>query len=112
MYKLFYFDTKGRGEVIRLLFVLAGVTFEDVRIQRSEWPAIKSGAQCSRVHVLNQSTFLLGMPWGQIPVLQVNGQQLAQTIPILSYLSRKFGITLPAEPKPQDFENVAQKIGS
>jgi len=39
-YKLTYFDFRGRGEINRLLFAHLGVSYEDVRIPRSEWPAI------------------------------------------------------------------------
>jgi hypothetical protein len=40
-YKLQYFDVRGRGEHIRYLFAHAGIPFEDVRVQMSEWAAIK-----------------------------------------------------------------------
>lgn len=40
-YKLTYFDGKGRGEVIRMAFVLGGVKFQDERISFQEWPALK-----------------------------------------------------------------------
>lgn len=42
-YKLYYFPLKGRGELIRLLFVQAGVEFEDVRVPFSEWKERKNG---------------------------------------------------------------------
>ena len=44
-YKLIYFDTHGRGELIRLLFAVAGVEFEDIRLTdeepATEWNALK-----------------------------------------------------------------------
>ena len=40
-YKLTYFSFKGRAEIARLLFVAAGVPFQDHRIQHSEWAALK-----------------------------------------------------------------------
>lgn len=42
-YKLMYFDTKGRAEVIRLAFAAAGQSFEDKRFPLSmeEWQAVK-----------------------------------------------------------------------
>jgi hypothetical protein len=40
-YKLLYFDGKGRGEPIRLLFHIIGVEFEDVRLSDEEWETVK-----------------------------------------------------------------------
>ena len=37
-YRLIYFDVRGRGEIPRLLFHLAGVNFEDTRVDPGdEW---------------------------------------------------------------------------
>lgn len=36
-YVLTYFDVRGRGEVTRLLFKVAGVEFEDKRLTFEEW---------------------------------------------------------------------------
>ena len=42
-YKLHYFDARGYGEMIRLVFAEAGVEYEDVRYSREEWPKHKPG---------------------------------------------------------------------
>jgi len=40
-YKLTYFNGKGRAELVRYIFAQAGVAFEDVRVERSQWPELK-----------------------------------------------------------------------
>ena len=42
-YVLRYFDWRARAETSRMLFALAGVEFEDVRISAEDWPAAKNG---------------------------------------------------------------------
>jgi len=42
-YKLYYFDTEGRAETIRLLFAYAGVEYEDIRVPYAEWATRKNG---------------------------------------------------------------------
>ena len=40
-YRLTYFNSRGFAETARMLFALADVDFEDRRMTREEWPAIK-----------------------------------------------------------------------
>ena len=36
-YKLYYFDSRGSGEPIRIIFAQAGVKYEDLRFTREQW---------------------------------------------------------------------------
>jgi len=73
-YKLTYFDVRGRGEICRLLFAAAGVKFEDIRIEHSKWPELKSTT-----------------PFGQMPMLEVDGVKLCQSKAIARYLAGEYG---------------------
>ncbi|CAJ0567973.1 unnamed protein product, partial [Mesorhabditis spiculigera] len=73
--KLYYFDGRGTGEAIRQVFKLAGEDFEDVRFSMDEWPKHKAD-----------------MPFGQIPVLEVDGMMIPQSAAIGRYVAKKFGL--------------------
>ncbi|KAM8940028.1 hematopoietic prostaglandin D synthase isoform 2-T2 [Pelodytes ibericus] len=75
-YKLIYFNLKGRGELIRYIFAYMNVDYEDKRIEFSEWPAIKST-----------------IPYGQLPVLEIDGVIYHQSLAIGRYLAREAGLT-------------------
>jgi len=74
-YKLYYFNMMGRAESARLMFAYKGVQYEDVRIEHEKWPEWKPK-----------------MPFGQIPVLEVDGKMLSQSQAINRYLGRTFGM--------------------
>ncbi|VDM80531.1 unnamed protein product [Strongylus vulgaris] len=76
-YKLMYFNARGTAEVIRQIFVLANEKFEDIRYTFDEWPQHKQE-----------------MPFGQMPVLEIDGQKLAQSFAIARFLAKKFGFNL------------------
>lgn len=40
-YKLTYFNVKALAEPTRILLSYGGIPFEDVRIEKENWPAIK-----------------------------------------------------------------------
>jgi len=45
---LTYFNVKALAEPIRLILAVAGVNYEDKRIEREEWPALKESKQDER----------------------------------------------------------------
>jgi hypothetical protein len=56
-YKLTYFNMRGRGEPIRLIFALARQPFEDHRIEFTEWANYKHNT-----------------PSGVLPMLEISEQ--------------------------------------
>lgn len=82
--KLTYFDMPAsRGEECRLALHTAGVDFEDNRIARDQWPALKTTT-----------------PFGSLPVLEIPGHPpFAQSNAILVMIGRKHDL----HPK-NDFE--------
>ena len=39
--KLTYFNVRGRAEPARLILAQAGVDYQDIRIEREDWPKVK-----------------------------------------------------------------------
>ncbi|XP_001603942.1 glutathione S-transferase isoform X2 [Nasonia vitripennis] len=74
-YKLIYFNARGRAEHIRYVLAYAGLDYVDERLPKERWPELKKS-----------------MPYGQLPVLEVNGQPIAQSNAIARYLARKHGL--------------------
>jgi glutathione S-transferase len=72
-YKLYYFNGRGRAEVSRLIFAAAGQKYEDIRWEHSEWPTHKADT-----------------PLGQMPVLEVDGVKIPQSITIARFLAKQF----------------------
>jgi glutathione S-transferase len=75
-YTLFYFNVKALAEPLRYLFAYGGIEYEDVRVTRDEWPALKPT-----------------MPMGQMPVLEVNGRRVHQSISMARYLAKVVGLS-------------------
>lgn len=67
--------TQGRGEATRLALVLGHIPFEDDRIDGADWMAIKPKT-----------------PYGSLPLLTVDGQQLAQSGAMLRYVGALGGL--------------------
>lgn len=55
-YKLHYFAVRGRGELIRMLFILAKVDFQDIRVNEGgvdEWEEYRHGKVGFCMYFLN-----------------------------------------------------------
>ncbi|KAK6973739.1 glutathione S-transferase 7, partial [Biomphalaria glabrata] len=72
-FKVFYFDIDGRAEVLRLILTYAGKEFEDVRLSMDKWLELKPTT-----------------PFGQVPVLEIDGKKKAQSIALAAFLAREF----------------------
>uniref|UniRef100_A0A8R1IW93 GST N-terminal domain-containing protein n=1 Tax=Caenorhabditis japonica TaxID=281687 RepID=A0A8R1IW93_CAEJA len=73
-YKLYYFDCRALAEPIRIIFALFDVSYEDHRVTPEQWDKLKNDT-----------------PYGQLPVLKVDGLEIGQSSAIGRYLARKFG---------------------
>jgi glutathione S-transferase len=74
--KLIYFDIDGaRGEAARLAMVIGRVPFEDDRVKFADWKSREPGT-----------------PFGALPVLELDGQTVAQSNGINRYVGKLAGL--------------------
>jgi len=74
--KFVYFDAQAKGELTRLLLAAGNIDYEDFRVGFSDWPGeIKATT-----------------PFGQMPVLYWDGEELAQSMAIARFVARKVGL--------------------
>jgi len=78
--KLTYFDFPGCAELTRLMLVYGGILFTDERIAREGFAKLKPT-----------------LPFGQLPVLQVDGKIFSQSMGIARYAAQLAGLC-PMEP--------------
>jgi len=79
--KLTYFDFHGgRGEPARLALAIGGIVFEDDRVAFADWGRRKANA-----------------PFGGLPLLEVDGEIIAQSNGINRYVGKLAGL-YPADP--------------
>jgi len=73
--KLTYFNGRGRAETIRMCLAVGGIEFDDKRVEQSDWPAMKESTQ-----------------WGFLPMMEVDGVQVGQSIACARYAAKKAGL--------------------
>lgn len=95
--RLHYFELPGRAELTRIILAYGGIAYENVVIDRTTWPTVKTT-----------------MPFGQVPVLEVDGKMLAQSSAIDRYAAQLAGL-LPSDPwlaaKADELVAFLQEIG-
>ena len=72
-----------RAEVSRLALHLGGIPFEDIRPDRDQWMALKASGT---------------LPYGQLPVLDVDGVRYAQTGAIARFCGQLSGLYPTSDP--------------
>ncbi|KAL5235176.1 hypothetical protein ACI65C_002586 [Semiaphis heraclei] len=77
VYKLTYLNVPALAEPIRFLLSYLEIDFEDIRYESEEWPTVKTK---------------IPLPFGKIPVLEIDGKMLNQSTAICRYLSKKAGL--------------------
>jgi prostaglandin-H2 D-isomerase / glutathione transferase len=97
--KVSYFNARGRAELTRILLADAGVEFEDVRLDKEAFVALKPS-----------------LPNGQLPVLEVDGKVLAQSAAMAQYVAAANGFytgdTFTDAKINELHENVRDEIGA
>ena len=73
--KLIYFDLFGRAEAIRMLLAAGKVEYEDCRLTSEEWKTIKPTT-----------------PFGGVPVLHWDGEEIPQANTILRFVAKNCGL--------------------
>ncbi|KAG6447468.1 glutathione S-transferase 2-like [Manduca sexta] len=72
---VYYFPLKALAEGLRMLLAYGGQEFDDKRITKEDFAELKPK-----------------MPFGQMPVLEIDGKQYAQSTSIARYLGHKYGL--------------------
>ena len=98
-YKLTYFPVRARAEVIRFVFVQAGVKYEDVRIKKEDWPELKPSKLAVMWKFLDGKLFIAlavlflpsDTPLGHLPILEVDGKTICGSTGIARFLAERFG---------------------
>uniref|UniRef100_A0A6G1SAB0 glutathione transferase n=1 Tax=Aceria tosichella TaxID=561515 RepID=A0A6G1SAB0_9ACAR len=100
-YKLHYFDVTALGEPIRFLLSYGNLDWEDIRYDDAKWAAAKAT-----------------MPFGQMPVLDIDGKMFAQSTAISRYLAKQVGLfgkddleNMAIDMAVDTFHDFRQKIG-
>lgn len=80
--KLTYFEMFGRAGAVRLALAVGGIDFEDERLSPEEFVAKKAAGE---------------FPFGSVPVMEVDGLMLAETIALLRFAGKLSGL-YPEDP--------------
>lgn len=107
-YRLIYYPLRGRGELVRLLFAHLQISYEDARIDPSDWATSKPGnnlsVKCMHGKFCDLKTpscftatvnSLLDSPFGVLPILEFldTGKKLSSSTAIVRLFAERNGET-------------------
>merc|ERR1719225_2503138 len=75
---LYYFDGRGRAEIIRMVLCSAGIQFAEVDLKERQ----------EMLQLISDGSLL----FNAVPMLKIDGMKLVQTNAIINYLANKAGI--------------------
>eukprot|EP01022_Parablepharisma_sp_SALTPOND_P001341 TRINITY_DN10612_c0_g2_i1.p2 TRINITY_DN10612_c0_g2~~TRINITY_DN10612_c0_g2_i1.p2 ORF type:complete len:435 (+),score=56.53 TRINITY_DN10612_c0_g2_i1:319-1623(+) len=89
--KLYYFDTPGRAEMVRVMLKYLNLPFEDIRIKFEDWPKHKTSGK---------------FPFQQLPMIECEpcGVRLCQADAIMHRIGARYGL-IPKD-KPEELYSV------
>ena len=99
--KLTYFGIKGRAELSRLILAAAEMPYEDNRVTNEQWAVLKpseyqlkllDGKHTAYNLTCHFSSFIPATPFGSLPILEYDGEELAQSITVARFLAKKCGL--------------------
>lgn len=96
--KITYFDITGKAELLRLILSAGNMDFEDIRIKKEDWPALKPSKWIITKtfdvgSLLEQRVYFpIAAPFGQLPTMEYDGEIYAQTNAIAKFLAKKAGL--------------------
>jgi glutathione S-transferase len=87
--KLIYFNGKGRAEIIRLIFAVVGVEYEDHRFAPNADNDTNPSRSNDEFVELKKSGISIT---GQVPYLEIDGLKLVQSMAIARFLAGRYGL--------------------
>lgn len=73
------FASRGRGQVVRLMWEDAGIAYEDIRYSFEEYPEYKKSIIAEK------------NPTATVPIVELNGKILTRSYAILRHFARQLG---------------------
>ncbi|CAO4366015.1 unnamed protein product [Caenorhabditis nigoni] len=92
-FKLVYFPLRARAEIARQILEYAGKDYTEQVVTFEQWPALKNST-----------------PFGQLPVLEVDGKPLGQSYAIARYLAKEFGLAGKTDVEEAEVDAIADQF--
>ena len=89
--KLTYFNGRGRGETARLILAYGGMHYEDRRVSFGNISIFSCSGYNENI-TEDMPSLKPSLPFGQLPVLEIDGDTIGQSMAIARFLANQYGI--------------------